>query len=533
MKIACRTLFAWMLIACSSSNAADDALEQTLPISAVERHEVYPVLIGKKESPLFTIDLRNDTGREILIHSLRLSFKGTTDRNDLESVRLFRRHTARGPRADELLSEIQGNNASLVFAPPVALATGRERWLLACSVRKEALLDHRVRVECDSIETSAGTVRPRLEGSAIAQRIGIALRQAGQDGVHTFRIPVLATTRAGTLLCAYDVRWKSSRDLQGDIDVGLSRSLDRGQTWLPTQIIMDMGEYGGRPQAENGIGDPGIVVDETTGEVFVFALWVHAKSGKHQWRADGSEPGFEIGKTAQFMLTRSIDDGATWSPVENITLQVKKESWALFAPSPNQGIQLRDGTLVLPAQGRDADGPFATIIMSRDHGKTWTTAPRAYSGGNECQAVERRDGSIMLNIRNGEKKRRGVVITKDLGQSWELHPTHEKDLLEPTCNASLYRWNGPNDASVSSLLLFANPADAKRRVRQTIRMSVDEGETWPLASRLLLDEEEGAGYPSLSRVDDGHVGIVYEGSQSHLVFERISRQELLSIAPAR
>ena len=58
-------------------------------------------------------------------------------------------------------------------------------------------------------------------------------------------------------------------------------------------------------------------------------------------------------------------------------------------------------------------------------------------------------------------------------------------------------------------------------------MSFDEGETWPKAYRLLLDDGRGAGYPSLSRVDDKHIGIVYEGSGAHLVFEKISIGELL------
>ena len=37
----------------------------------------------------------------------------------------------------------------------------------------------------------------------------------------------------------------------------------------------------------------------------------------------------------------------------------------------------------------------------------------------------------------------------------------------------------------------------------------------------------GRGYPSISRIDDGHIGIVYEGSQADLVFERFSLEELL------
>ena len=43
-----------------------------------------------------------------------------------------------------------------------------------------------------------------------------------------------------------------SRDLQEDIDIGLSRSTDCGQTWEPVKVIMDMGEYGSLPQALNG-----------------------------------------------------------------------------------------------------------------------------------------------------------------------------------------------------------------------------------------------------------------------------------------
>jgi len=72
---------------------------------------------------------------------------------------------------------------------------------------------------------------------------------------------------------------------------------------------MDMGTFGGMPQEVNGCSDPGIIVDPETGEIFCSAVWMNGKAGKHQWNKDGSEPGFEIGKSAQFMLVRSQDDG--------------------------------------------------------------------------------------------------------------------------------------------------------------------------------------------------------------------------------
>lgn len=43
------------------------------------------------------------------------------------------------------------------------------------------------------------------------------------------------------MIAVYDVRYNSAVDLQENIDVGVSRSVDGGQTWLPMQIAMDMG----------------------------------------------------------------------------------------------------------------------------------------------------------------------------------------------------------------------------------------------------------------------------------------------------
>ena len=76
---------------------------------------------------------------------------------------------------------------------------------------------------------------------------------------------------------------------------------------------MDMGQYGGLPQDQNGCSDPNILVDTVSGEIFVSAVWTHGKPGTHQWRDRGSEPGLDISKSSQFMVVRSTDDGQTWS----------------------------------------------------------------------------------------------------------------------------------------------------------------------------------------------------------------------------
>ncbi|MGE0759770.1 MAG: hypothetical protein AB7O38_22325, partial [Pirellulaceae bacterium] len=73
----------------------------------------------------------------------------------------------------------------------------------------------------------------------------------------------------------------------------------------------------------------------------------------------------------------------------------------------------------------------------------------------------------------------------------------------------------------------ANPHTQSGRTHHTIQISFDDGETWPASHHRLLDEGRGAGYPSLTQVDQDHVGLVYEGSQSHLVFQKFAIAELL------
>ena len=127
-------------------------------------------------------------------------------------------------------------------------------------------------------------------------------------------------------------------------------------------------------------------------------MW--GKPGKHQWRIypetgwsdasdDDSEPGYEIGKSAQFLMVRSKDDGLTWTKPENMTRKLKKAAWILLAPFPQAGLTLSDGTLVMPGQGRnEKDRRFSTLIVSRDHGATWTVGSRS-AIGNSVEKIAR------------------------------------------------------------------------------------------------------------------------------------------------
>lgn len=382
-------------------------------------------------------------------------------------------------------------------------------------------------------------------------RVGVAVRQHKQDKVDTYRIPGLATAKDGTLLAIYDARHESSRDLQGDIDICLNRSLDGGQTWEPMQTILDMKEWGGLPEKYNGVSDANILVDENTDDIFVAGLWMHGvldgKTGKwmngltqdsthwiHQWHSKGSQPGIGVKETCQILITKSTDNGLTWSEPINITVQTKRKEWWLYAPAPEHGITLKDGTLVFPTQGRDKEGlPFSNITWSKDGGKTWTASNPAYNNVTECMAVQLSDGSIMLNMRDNRNRTdsingRRICVTTDLGETWTEHPTSRKALIEPVCMGSLHKHLFKENGVEKSLLLFVNPDSETHRDHITLKVSYNDGNTWPNDKKILLDQCPSRGYSCISSVNDSVIGILYESSQADIVYQQVHLNELIN-----
>ncbi len=518
----------------------------TDPPNAVTKQRVHPVLIRNEYNALLQVTLEV-TDSVLQVTAFHFSFDDTDNLEDIDSLQLF----YSGDRSPEGLDQLRngtnytgakhnyytgssfGNAARakpvVTFRDMQKLQPGKHIFWLSCKLRHFADLSNKVDASCTSIETSQATCIPTDSTPGIRKRIGVALQNRYDNNVHTYRIPALTTTPQGTLLCVYDMRRTKRRDLQEDIDIGLSRSTDGGQTWNTSRVIMDMGEYGGLSQNQNGCSDPGIVVDQNTGDIFCTSVWMWGKLGLHQWVGKGSEPGYEIGKSAQFLMVRSRDDGLTWTKPENLTRQVKKSDWHLLAPSPQQGLTLRDGTLVMPVEGRDEkDQMFSALMISQDHGTTWAVRSGLAIGNGECQVVQMRNGTLMLNGRTERPtKFRSIYTTTDLGDTWVPHNTHRNTLIEPNCNGSLYRFDYQESGKSKSILLFANPHSQTGRNHQSIQVSFDEGQSWPERFRLLLDEGQGNGYPSISRVGNDAFGIVYEGSQAHLVYEKITISELL------
>ena len=328
---------------------------------------------------------------------------------------------------------------------------------------------------------------------------------AGDGGYHTYRIPSAILAPNGTLLAFAEGRRGGAGDA-GDIDLVLRRSQDGGRSWAPLQIIGDNGP--------NTFGNPCAVVDARTNTVWLLTTQNRGTDREKDIIAGTSEGGRTV------WVMRSQDDGVSWSTPVEITSSVKAPDWTWYATGPGVGIQTRDGRLVVPANHAEAKTGIhrSHLFFSDDGGKSWALGASSDAGTNESQVVELADGRLLLNMRNHPPKPdnfRMIARSEDGGRTLSA-AVPDRALIEPPAQASLIRFSTAK-APDQNRLLFANPASAARE-RMTVRVSYDEGLTWPVW-RVVHDGP--AAYSSLVVLPDGTIGVLFErGDRSP--YERIT-----------
>ena len=511
-----------------------------------------PVLIERQDNVLFY--LRLDAKESKILDEVVLDFSKSTNLADVQAIKLYYGGTealqdqnknrfapveyisshrpgatlAANPSYSIKCAEV-GPSEKVVLRGNYNLFPGVNFFWISLQMKTDASLHTKIvsdlrAVKVDGKELYCKFISPK----DITHRMAVGVRHAGNDGSASFRIPGLVTTNKGTLLGVYDVRYNSSVDLQEYVDVGLSRSTDGGKSWEKMRLPLSFGEYGGLPKAQNGVGDPSILVDTQTNTVWVVAAWTHGMGNQRAWWS--SHPGMDINHTAQLVLAKSTDDGKTWSKPINITEQVKDPSWYFLLQGPGRGITMSDGTLVFPTQFIDSTRvPNAGIMYSKDRGKTWKMHNMARTNTTEAQVAEIEPGVLMLNMRDNRGGSRAIAITKDLGKTWTEHPSSRKALQEPVCMASLIHVDAKDNVLNKDLLLFSNPDTTKGRNHITIKTSLDKGLTWLPEHQIMLDEAEGWGYSCLTMIDKETIGILYESSVAHMTFQAVKLTDLLGM----
>ncbi len=296
----------------------------------------------------------------------------------------------------------------------------------------------------------------------------------GEGGYAIYRIPAIAVSTKGTVLAFAEARKNGPAD-HGDIDLVVRRSFDNGATWGPMQVIHDDGAH--------TIGNPAPVVDRETGEIILL------------FNRDNTN----------VLITRSADDGATWSAPSDITKAVKPPEWEWYAMGPGHAIQLRTGRLLVPCDHTMNKTQYTHVIYSDDHGVSWKLGGSLPKQTDEATAAELSDGSVMINMRNYYMRgMRAVSVSADGGLTWSKM-MFDRGLTEPVCEGSILSYGGV-EPKRTARLLFSNPA-SRIREKMTLKMSADEGKTWTAA---ILVNEGPSGYSDLAELPDKSVGLLYE-----------------------
>jgi sialidase-1 len=331
-----------------------------------------------------------------------------------------------------------------------------------------------------------------------------------------YHIPGIVVTAKGTVLAWCEARRDGSD--WDDIQILLRRSTDEGKTWSAPQSIVNVPG----PKQKNAFSLKLKHTDPTTVTYNNPVLIADRDSTVHMVFCLEYE---------RSLYQQSKDDGLTWSaPVEiTATFDAFKRdyAWKVLATGPNHGIQLRNGRLLVPVwlstgTGGNAHRPSVTAtIFSDDGGETWQAGEIAvpntdeWINPNETVAVELKDGRVMLNVRSESKAHRRLVVTSPDGATGWSTPRFDEALLEPICMAGLVRYEHDGTRA----LIFSNPHNleggregepepGKSRARKnlSIKLSPDEGQTWPVHK--LLEEGPGA-YSDLAVTQSGIILCFY------------------------
>lgn len=484
-------------------------------VNATAKTNVWPVMVRMDYNPVMNLQMEAD-GETLT--GIDFNLAGTTKISDIASIDVYFGGDSTGKVGEKF------GSAKVTGAPKVTV-TGRKKlengnndlWI-SVKMKKNADIEGKI-----ALAVTGAMINSRkhnIKDAETVQRIGYAVTKSGDLKSKNYRIPALARNpKTGTLIATFDIRYNHAGDLPAKIDVGVSRSEDGGKTWTPVDSVLSSKGM----QVDRGVGDPGILVNDKNGDIWISALWA-PKSGHPIWTSrSGTVSTDDCG---QMLLIKSSDDGKSWSKPINITKDIKRlgdpdtKHWGLLFQGPGAGICTKDGTLVFPSQVwiRNADntkteGEGASqgvLVYSKDGGKTWTSTKSSPFGGSESTCVEKKDGSIVLNTRTNKGWGRTGSVLKKLNSKCEwvidenLTRGSKGALRQPGgCQAALLA-HGKD-------WYFSNP-NAGNRSHMTLKYSSDEGKTW--TSGLLYDERACAGYSSTAFTDakGKRIGVIYEGT---------------------
>ena len=210
----------------------------------------------------------------------------------------------------------------------------------------------------------------------------------GNPTTGNYRIPCSIITNAGTILAASELRPINSPGDYGDFSIELYRKTVGGTV---TNTIPLPFNYAGLGR----FMDPSFVIDRNgshgpAGRIYLFA----GAFKKHDvWDTNSTAE-------ADYIYITSDDDGVTWSTHTSVKSKWDLSNYTLAIPAPNNGIQLTNGSLVIPSFTNRG-----SLILVKEVGQDWYFSKEVFGPSNsgridECTVVEIENEIVLVGRNN-------------------------------------------------------------------------------------------------------------------------------------
>lgn len=257
------------------------------------------------------------------------------------------------------------------------------------------------------------------------------------------------------------------------------------------------------------------------------------ENGKKVGNIRTLEGGFCEYATSYMYMSQSTDDGLTWTEPVCISKQIKSDYMCFIGCGPGVGVKIKQGKhkgrLVAPIYFTPRYWPLmecTACIYSDDGGNTWKTGGAVgenrkrlgifkvghkfiadWERTSESQIITLPDGKLKSFVRNHARcKKVAVACSDDGGESWYGY----RFIDIPQCICQISAINVKDNDKDAVLLL--NAASTDKRENGVIRLSYDYGETFPYSLKIKDGEFV---YSSMCQMQDGNIGVLYEGSTQH------------------
>ncbi|KAA5546627.1 sialidase family protein [Adhaeribacter rhizoryzae] len=357
---------------------------------------------------------------------------------------------------------------------------------------------------------------------------------SGTEGHQSYRIPAIIGLPNGHLLAFAEGRVQGAGDF-GDINIVLKRSTDKGKTWSNLQTVVDYNNLqAGNPAPVVDVKDPAY----PKGRIFLF----YNTGNNHENEVRKGNGLREV------WYKTSTDGGLSWSEPVNITTQVHRpkqpqinvaynfsEDWRSYANTPGHAMQFASGAYkgrIFVAANHSAGNPQpqaqdyqAHCFYTDDHGKTFKLGITVQvPGSNESTATELSGGKLLMNSRNqkGDIRARIISVSSNGGTTWDS-TWFDHTLIDPVNQGSLLTLGKKKGKNI---IAFSNAASTKLRDNLTLRISYDEGKSWP--KNILIDKSTAPNQPNFTAYSDlvniskSEIGVLYErDNYKQIVFKKI------------